>query len=247
LLGILQNRAYKRAIAARLDGSAPGAEVPAGGKSQQIFCRALFAMMGRLAKIDGLVTREEVAYTSSVMRKIGLKPRQQQEAIDYFELGKDMHTDVLHFVEELVPGVGRRSVLSQLFLQTLFRLVFAKGGMRLKEKLLLREVSELFGFSPAEFRDMCASFGGEQANKFNFGHHGSGASLLSNAYRVLQLEPNADDGEIRRAYLRLMSRYHPDKLVRENLSEEDMKLAQERSSDIRDAYEALCGYRKIRA
>ena len=72
-------------------------------------------------------------------------------------------------------------------------------------------------------------------------------NFLHNAYKVLQLEPGAEDGEIRRAYLRMMSRYHPDKLVRDNLSEESLKQAQEKSMAIRTAYETICGYRKIRA
>lgn len=247
MLGVLQNRAYKRAITSRLDGSAPRTPVPDGGKSRKIFNRALFATLGRLAKIDGLVTPEEVTFTASIMRTLDLSPRQRQEAIDYFELGKEADTDVQAFVESLVSSIGRRSVLSQLFLKTLFRLVFIKGNMRLKQKLLLRDVAELFGFTPAEFLEMCASFGGVCGARFSFDTQSSGSTLLNNAYRVLQLEPNAEDGEIRRAYLRMMSRYHPDKLVRENLSEEDLREAHEMSSNIRDAYEAVCGYRKIRA
>ena len=72
-------------------------------------------------------------------------------------------------------------------------------------------------------------------------------SFITNAYKVLQLESEVDDGEIRRAYLRMMSRYHPDKLVRDNLSEESLKKAQEKSMAIRTSYETVCGFRKIRA
>ena len=63
---------------------------------------------------------------------------------------------------------------------------------------------------------------------------------------MLQLEPTAADGEIRRAYLRMMSRYHPDKLAASNVSEAALKQAQQNAMAIRDAYEALCGFRKIR-
>lgn len=249
MLALLQNRAYKRAIANRLGGTAPGVDVPDGGRSQLTFNRALFATLGRLAKTDGLVTREEVDYASSVMCVLGLTPRQRQEAIDYFELGKQLDTDVLVFVADLANSVGRRSLLAQQVLRTLFRLVFVKGSMRLKEKLLLRDVAELLGFSRQEFLDVCASFGSDSGGRQQFSSSAptTGSTLLANAYRVLQLDPNVEDGEIRQAYLRLMSRYHPDKLVRQNLSEEAMRLAQEKSSDIREAYEALCGYRKIRA
>jgi len=74
-----------------------------------------------------------------------------------------------------------------------------------------------------------------------------GRSFLHNAYCVLQLEPGVEDGEIRRAYLRMMSRYHPDKLASTDASEDALKQAQENAMAIRSAYEALCGIRKLRA
>ena len=74
MIGLLQNRAYKQAITNRLNGSAPGAIVPAGGRSQKIINRAMFAVMGRIAKLDGRVTNPEVNYASIIMRLLGLDP-----------------------------------------------------------------------------------------------------------------------------------------------------------------------------
>ena len=118
-----------------------------------------------------------------------------------------------------------------------------KGGIRLKEKMLLRDVAEALGFSKAEFLDICNATHLEA--DFNQQH---GRGFLRNAYHTLQLQPDAEDRDIRRAYLRLMSRYHPDKLVQEKiLSEEALKSAAEKLTAIRSAYEAVCGFRKIRA
>jgi len=44
----------------------------------------------------------------------------------------------------------------------------------------------------------------------------------------------------------MMSRYHPDKLASTNASEAALKQAQENTMAIRSAYEALCGFRKLR-
>jgi DnaJ like chaperone protein len=241
LIGLLQNRAYKRAITNRLNGSAPGAMVPAGGRSQKLFNRAMFAVMGRIAKLDGRVTTQEVKYASTIMQLLGLDPLGRQEAIDYFELGKQPETDVLPFVRELVSSIGRRSALAHLYLKIQCRLAYIKGDIRLKEKVLLRDVAENLGFNKAEFLEICTEMQRHTNSKQE-----NGKSFLRNAYNILQLEPDVEDGEIRRAYLRMMSRYHPDKLVRENLSEETLKLAQEKSTAIRSAYETVCGFRKIR-
>jgi DnaJ like chaperone protein len=241
LIGLLQNRAYKQAITNRLNGSAPGAIVPAGGRSQKIINRAMFAVMGRIAKLDGRVTTPEVNYASIIMRLLGLDPLGRLEAIEYFELGKQPETDVLPFVRELVSSIGRRSALARLFIKIQCRLAFIKGDIRLKEKILLRDVAESLGFSKAEFLEICREMQIHASLKQENG------KFLRNAYHILQLEPDVEDGEIRRAYLRMMSRYHPDKLVRENLSEETLRIAQEKSTAIRSAYETVCGFRKIRA
>ena len=241
MIGLLQNRAYKQAITNRLNGSAPGAIVPAGGRSQKIINRAMFAVMGRIAKLDGRVTTPEVNYASIIMRLLGLDPLGRLEAIDYFELGKQPETDVLPFVRELVSSIGRRSALARLFIKIQCRLAFIKGDIRLKEKILLRDVAESLGFSKAEFLEICREMQIHASIKQENG------KFLRNAYHILQLEPDVEDGEIRRAYLRMMSRYHPDKLVRENLSEETLRIAQEKSTAIRSAYETVCGFRKIRA
>ncbi len=241
MIGLLQNRAYKQAITNRLNGSAPGAMVPAGGRSQKIINRAMFAVMGRIAKLDGRVTTPEVNYASIIMRLLGLDPLGRLEAIDYFELGKQPETDVLPFVRELVSSIGRRSALARLFIKIQCRLAFIKGDIRLKEKILLRDVAESLGFCKAEFLEICREMQIHVSLKQENG------KFLRNAYHILQLEPDVEDGEIRRAYLRMMSRYHPDKLVRENLSEETLRIAQEKSTAIRSAYETVCGFRKIRA
>ncbi len=242
MLGLVLNRDYKRAMTARLNGSAPEIDVPAGGHTELVFTIAMFAVMGRTAKLDGRVMPSEVKYATTIMKLMGLEQESRMQAIDYFEQGKKPNTDVLACVAAMTKMVGRRSPLADLFLKIQVRMAYVKGDMRLKEKLLLRDVADTLGFSKTEFLEVCnemqshADYKQLKARKF-----------ISNAYSILQLEPNAADGEIRRAYLRMMSRYHPDKLVRDNLTEETLKLAQEKSTAIRDAYETVCGFRKLRA
>ena len=238
-----KHRAYKRAISERLAGSSPKAGIPDGGRTQRIFNRTMFVLMGKLAKLDGLVVDGEIQYATAVMQLLDLNGLDRQEAIDNFELGKQIDTDVMPFMAELNSCIKQRRSLANLFLQVQCRLCFVKGGIRLKEKMLLRDVAEALGFSKAEFLDICNATHLEA--DFNPQH---GRGFLRNAYHTLQLQPDAEDRDIRRAYLRLMSRYHPDKLVQEkNLSEEALKSAAEKLTAIRSAYEAVCGFRKIRA
>ena len=145
-------------------------------------------------------------------------------------------------IDNLAETIGKNSALANLFLKIQIRHALVKGELRLKEKVLLRDVAEMLGFDKPTFVKLYNEMQGHNDTK-----QSKARNFLHNAYKVLQLEPGAEDGEIRRAYLRMMSRYHPDKLVRDNLSEESLKRAQENSMAIRTAYETVCGYRNIRA
>jgi len=241
MLAVLFDRPYKKAITARLSGSSPHAEVPDGGRTEQNFIIAMFALLGRIAKLDGRVTQGEVSYASTIMTLMGMRAHQRRQAINYFEQGKLPNTDVMQFVFLLIKQIGPRSTLARLFLRVQIRNSFVKGDMRLKEKVLLRDIADILGYNKVEFLNICGELQGyidtEMPKARNF---------LKNAYQVLNLEPGVADGEIRRAYLRLMSRYHPDKLVTDDLSEDSLKKAQEKSMAIRTAYETVCGFRKIR-
>ena len=242
MLALLLNRGYKRAITSRLNGSNPHAVVPDGGRTQQILLMAMFAVMGKIAKMDGRVTTGEVKYASTIMQLLGLGSVERQQAINYFDQGKQPNTDVLPCIMDLVATIGKNSALAKLFLKIQIRHAFVKGELRLKERVLLRDVAELLGYDKAAFLSMCNEMQGHTDTR-----QSKTRNFLHNDYKVLQLEPDVEDGEIRRAYLRMMSRYHPDKLVRDNLSDESLKQAQEKSMAIRTAYETVCGFRKIRA
>lgn len=242
MFALVLNRGYKRAITSRLNGSNPNAVIPHGGRTKRLLIMAMFAVMGKVAKMDGRVTKGEIKYASTIMQLLGLNSDERQHAINYFEQGKSPNTDVLPCVEDLAGTIGKNSALANLFLKTQCRHALVKGELRLKEKIFLRDIAEIFDFEKSELLAICNEAQGQaEVKKVN------SRSFITNAYTVLQLEPEVDDGEIRRAYLRMMSRYHPDKLVRDNLSEESLKKAQEKSMAIRTAYETVCGFRKIRA
>jgi len=55
----------------------------------------------------------------------------------------------------------------------------------------------------------------------------------------LNISAKTSDAEVKRAYRRLMSQHHPDKLVSKGLPEEMMKIAENRTYEIRQAYERI--------
>ena len=56
---------------------------------------------------------------------------------------------------------------------------------------------------------------------------------------LLELDRHASDADLKRAYRRLMSRHHPDKLIAKGLPEEMVKVATEKTQTIKAAYERI--------
>ncbi|MBL4572204.1 MAG: co-chaperone DjlA [Gammaproteobacteria bacterium] len=251
MLTALTSKAYRKALFKRLSGFSAAAELPAGGRAQQRLSRAMFMVLGRLAKMDGRVTQGEIDYADQIMQRMALVGESRRQAILAYDQGKYPDADLSESVALAVKVMGRRSALAKLFLQIQCEAAYLKGNLRLKDKMLLRDVAEQFGYSKSEFLAIASATQSARYQRFDANPGGEfmepqGRSFLQNAYRVLQLEPGVADGEIRRAYLRMMSRYHPDKLVSTDASEGALRQAQEKAMAIRSAYEALCGLRKLR-
>lgn len=241
MLAVLRHRSYKQAVLRRLDGSEPNAEMPAGGQSERRFTEALFVAFGRLAKLDGRVTRAEIDHANQVMLRLGLHAGAREHAIACFDHGKQGSVDVMQYLQLLVSSIGARSALAYQFLRTLCVFAQAKGIIQLQEKILLRDIAEVLGYDKAELLEICTQQGAPRPAR---AVHMS--SVLRDAYSTLQLDAVVEDSEVRKAYLRLMSRYHPDKIRRANLTPESLRFAQEQSMAVRAAYETVCGFRKIR-
>ncbi|MSR10942.1 MAG: hypothetical protein EXR84_03980 [Gammaproteobacteria bacterium] len=242
MLASLRHRGYKQALLRRLDGTEPNAELPTSGQAEQRFIEAMFVTMGRLAKLDGQVTRDEIEFANQVMLKLGLHNGAREHAIACFNLGKQHNTDVMQYLTLLTSSIGKRNALAYQFLRTLCLYAQLKGVIQLQEKILLRDCAETLGYDKAELLEICA-----QQTVSESARTGPLSSVLRDAYGTLQIEVWVDDSEVRKAYLRLMSRYHPDKIRSANLTHESLRFAQEQSMAVRAAYETVCGFRKLRA
>ncbi|MGH8604594.1 MAG: DnaJ domain-containing protein, partial [Gammaproteobacteria bacterium] len=93
------------------------------------------------------------------------------------------------------------------------------------------------GVSRAEYERLEAMVGAQMHSRGNVRTRARGR--LEDAYAILNVTAQASVDEIKRAYRRLLSQHHPDKLVAKGLPEEMMKLATQRTHEIRQAYEQI--------
>ena len=111
----------------------------------------------------------------------------------------------------------------------------ADGILRESEKLALEQIRLLLGLTAMQMDGALKS--ARASYRSARGGRAPKATSKSDHLETLGLAPGATQPEIRKAYLDLARKYHPDKV--EHMGEEFRNVAEERFKSIQAAYEAL--------
>ena len=210
---------------------------------QMAFFTATFAVMGRVAKADGRVSPEEIRMAEQIMAQMSLDEARRKAAINLFQQGKASDFDLDGVLEQFRRECHGRRTLIAMFIEIQLQAAYADGKLDPAEDRLLLTICTRLGLSEFEYRRLERmlraryGFGGRAGE-----HQGRSASPkkgIADAYQILGVDPEASDAEIKRAYRRLLSQHHPDKLVSKGLPEEMMKVAAKKTHEIRQAYERI--------
>ncbi len=213
-------------------------------KLQDQFFDTCFRVMGHIAKADGRVCESEVAQTEAIISQLGLSAERRRRAIELFKQGSAPEFQLEPEVSAFLQGCGRQPLLRQMLLEALFAMALADGQLDPAEQDILSRTSRYLGFSDVDFQRLLRMAGAQQ--RF---HQGGGAPRqasrndLADAYRALGVEESASDAELKRAYRKLMSEHHPDKLIAKGVPEDMIRLATEKSQEIQSAYELIKKHR----
>lgn len=211
---------------------------------QSAFFTATFSVMGHLAKADGQVSQDEIRLASQVMDRLSLSPHLRELARHLFAKGKDADFPLDDVLGQLASETRSRNVL-RMFVEIQVFAAYADGQMHHAERLILERVSAHLGFSSSELKQVEALVQAEIQHDFS-GPRNTQHGSLADAYALLGIAAEVDDAQVKRAYRRLMSQHHPDKLVSKGLPEEMMKLATAKAQQIKGAYERVKDSRGMR-
>jgi DnaJ like chaperone protein len=200
---------------------------PRAATRQIAFTIAVIALGAKMAKADGVVTRQEIDAFKQVfripeeeMRNVGRVFDQARKSAHGFEA-----------YAQQIAGMfrGQRVVLEEL-LQGLFHIAKADGGVKPAELGYLREVARLFGLSDLEFeRIRAAHLGPDKADP----------------YEILGVKREMSDVEVKAAYRKLVRENHPDRLIAKGVPKEFIDLATEKLATINAAWDKIAQERAI--
>jgi len=216
-----------------------------GGSLQQIsqlFFEVAFEVMGQVAKVDGRVSEGEVRVARGIMHGMQLSQQQVRDAIEHFTDGKSASYALAERLDALDRQIGDRAELARAFMQLQLQSAIGAGPIGPDKRQLLWRVASALGVSRAELAQIEALVRAhEQRNAQR-----SEAEAVDEAYRVLGVTPEASNDEIKKAYRRLMNQHHPDKLVARGLPESMAGMAEQKTVEVRAAYEKLKARRGLK-
>ena len=212
---------------------------------QRLWFDTAFAVMGFVAKADGRVSERDIGAARAVMREFGLGDQEVGWAIDAFTRGKQPDYPVDESLARLAKLCGQRHQLLMAFLEVQIRAALAGDGVDGRIRALLVGIGARFGFAELEVMHFEALLRGRAGSAAGGGVQARGERVRE-AYEVLAIAATASDAEVKKAYRRLMSENHPDKLVARGLPESMMDLAKQKTQRIREAYEVICAERGLR-
>ncbi|MDW3119173.1 MAG: molecular chaperone DjiA [Roseovarius pacificus] len=185
------------------------------------FTIAVIALGAKMAKADGLVTRDEVTAFREVFQ---IAREDEAGAARVFNLARQ---DVAGF-EDYATRIrrmfdGQDGTLCDL-MEGLFHIAMADGQYHPNEDDFLRRVADIFGLQEGDFRRLRSRFVTDAA---------------PDPYDVLGVSPDMEIREIRKVWQKHVRESHPDRMIARGVPEEAIKLAEKRMVDINRAREEI--------
>lgn len=243
LLGLFLGHQFDRGFAERISrfrADGKGAITLSDG-----FVRALFTVMGHLAKSDGRVTDDEIRAARALMRRLNMGPTQIRRAMVWFDEGKVAGFQLQSTVRQLRAQYARRTDLRSLYIRLLMEVSLSKNGLQRVERNILWSICKELDISRVELAQVEAMLRAQRG--FRKSPHGDAdAAKVSRAYSTLGIDKSATNDEVKKAYRRLMNKHHPDKIAASNPEAAVIDEAERHTRNIRSAYDLLKTRRSMR-
>lgn len=185
------------------------------------FTIAVIALGAKMAKADGLVTRDEVA----AFREVFMIPEgEEAAAARVFNLARQDVAGYEDYARRIKLMFGDQCAVLIDLLEGLFHIAVADGDYHPAEDAFLHRVAEIFDVTEPKFRAIRSRFVPDAD---------------PDPWTVLGLSPDATLQEARAAWRTLVRDSHPDRMMARGVPAEAVKMAEKRLIAVNRAWEEI--------
>ncbi|MDY7032222.1 MAG: co-chaperone DjlA [Thermodesulfobacteriota bacterium] len=192
-------------------------------QTQAAYFISMFSILGKLAKIDGVVTRDEIAVVENFIKNMPISDREKLFAKQVFNEAKESSYSIEDFAVQFYQITKDQPTVLLSFCDILFQIVAADGTFHPSEEAALKKIQGVFHIDDRQFNNMKAVY----FKDFDL------------YYKRLNCTPESSPEEIKSNYKKLVKDFHPDTIVSKGLPEEFTHFATKRFREIQEAYEKI--------
>ena len=189
-------------------------------QTQAAYFISLFSILGKLAKADGVVSREEVNIVNQFLDTLRLPEQQKQFARNIFNQAKNSPYSIDDFAAQLYQVNHAQPTILLSFMDLLFKIAAADGKLHAAEEAALLRIKNIFRISDRQYENLKSVYF-KQDDRY---------------YRTLNCTKENSDDEIKSSYKKLVKEYHPDMIISKGLPEEFVEVATKKFQEIQEAY-----------
>lgn len=216
IIGAVAGHAVDRYRATQVEGE------DGGDPTRSIaFTIGVIVLSAKMAKADGVVTRDEIDAFKQVFR---VPAHETGNVSKVFNQARRDSAGFEPYARQLAGMFRDNPVVLEELLSCLAYIAHADGKLHPSEEQFLHEVSEIFSLSKAAF---------ERATSIRR------APDETDPYQLIGVSRDASDSDIKSAYRKLVIENHPDKLMAQGLPEEFNETANRKLAAINAAYDTI--------
>ena len=193
---------------------------------QIAFTVAVIALSAKMAKVDGAVTRDEIA---AFRERVPIPPEEVAGVGKFWDQAKQSPHGFEAYASEVAAVFGPKSNVLEQILDLLFYIAEADGDVTPKEKEYLANVAEIFGFTENDLNRMFAQYG---------------EAIRQRPWEVLGVSKDISDEDLKKRWKELAKENHPDKLTADGMPDDFIESAKAKMAEINVAYETMVKMRK---
>ena len=201
-------------------------QVTSEQKNQTLFFVSIFSMLAKMAKADGVIVRDEINAVNVFIESMNLDDEDKETAINIFRNAISDEYSIYEYANQYKEIANKE--MREIIYATLWNVAYSDGTIHKNENDILKKIPKYLGINSNIY---------DKYNAEVLGY--TNQTDTAKYYELLGCDSNSSYSEVKKCYRRAMAKYHPDKIQSKGLPKEFIKLANEQSKKINEAYNAI--------